>query len=87
MEEAGHRNWMGHQDNLLPKDFCILLMTDVIGGTCSSFLQNVSECLCQTVPWPEWAIGLARSGISYLHQACCQTLRIGRHLWQEISWD
>ena len=34
--------------------------------------------------WPERAIGLTQSGISYLHQASCQTLRIGRHLWQEI---
>ena len=81
---GAHGSWLGHRDDLLQRSFAHFFMTDFIGGTCSSFLQNVSGCLCQTVLWPERAIGLTQSGISYLHQASCQTLRIGRHLWQEI---
>ena len=69
------------------RTFCTFFVTNVIGDTCSSFLQNISGCLCQTVLWPERAIGLTQSGVAYLPQACCQTLRIGCHLWQEISQD
>lgn len=98
MEEGRHLNKMGNgwgcswklagpQGWSTAEGLCTFFMTDFIGGTCSSFLQNVSGCLCQTVLWPERAIGLTQSGISYLHQASCQTLRIGRHLWQEISQD
>jgi hypothetical protein len=69
------------------KGLCTFLVADVIGDIHSSFLQKCLGYLCQTVLWPERAIGLTQSGISYLHQACCQTLRIGCHLWQKISQD
>lgn len=38
-------------------------------------------------PQPERAIGLTQCGISYLHQACRQTLGVECHFWQKASQD
>lgn len=86
MEEVGLRSRTGHQDSLLQKDFAHFWRL-MLSETHAALFYKMSLDARQTVPWPERAIGPTPSAVSYLHQACCQTLRIGRHLWQEISQD